>query len=384
MKLIGYGSFGCVVSPPVKTNVIKTYIQYTNKVSNDVGKLFKSRDDAYEEFTNELNNYLNRSKELATYEKLTVKLKGANSVSKIRDIDTLRCLIDLDEDDYIENEEINNYSKETFHQLIYEYGGLSLKHLACKTIRSITFMQMFKNLLTVFKDYQDAGYVHFDINNGNILINDKKMSLIDFGFETKLEEVYVESNIHRLSHSYWFYPPEFRLYKSYVRGYSSNDNNKMYQRVIDFSCDNMLDFFKSKFGQHKFDIFTERQIKCNVSSVWKTFDPSELDPTKIDIYAIGVNLYIHRRCIVFSSDQEKEDYNNLVRGFVHPNYKKRFSIDQGLKSIDDFIKKYSIGGSNKKKKDLKLRFVKPKKSEKGEKGELITYVIYTARHQNII
>lgn len=385
MKLIGSGSFGCVVSPPVETNVVKTYIKYSDKASSDVGKLFKSRDDAYEEFENELNNYLERSKEVSTYDKLTVKLKGANSASNIRDDETLRCLIDLDDDDYIEKQELKSYSKETFHQLIYEYGGQPLKELACKTIRSIKFLQMFRDLLNVYKDYQSAGYVHFDLNGGNILINEKKMSMIDFGFETKLKDVYVEDNIHRLSHKYWFYPPEFRLYRAHIRGYSPKDNKIRTQRVVDFSSDNILSLFKSsRFIKNSFDLFTERQIKCNVNSLWKTFDPNELDPTKIDIYAFGVNLYMYRRCIQFSSDEEKEDYNNLVRGLINPNYKKRFSIEKTLNVVDNLIKKYSTGGSKKNKKDLKLRYVKPKKNEKAEEGEIITYVIYTARHQNII
>ena len=41
-KLLDSGSYGCVVIPPIKSNIIEVKKPYTNKKHDDIGKIFKT------------------------------------------------------------------------------------------------------------------------------------------------------------------------------------------------------------------------------------------------------------------------------------------------------------------------------------------------------
>jgi hypothetical protein len=55
------------------------------------------------------------------------------------------------------------------------------------------------------------------------------------------------------------------------------------------------------------------------------------DYSKIDVYAIGVNLYMIRDKIIFSNTKEYNDFNYLIKKMIEPNHKKRFSISEVIK-----------------------------------------------------
>ena len=139
-KLIGDGSYGCVIQPPIMKNIKKTYIKYTDKNKKDVGKIFKINYKSYNEFDKELKIFLQRYKTIKDFDKLSIKLKGANSISTINKYDELYdCLIDNKRYDSSLNDKDNVY------QIIYEYAGTNLHDLKCKTINFNKFTNMLYN-----------------------------------------------------------------------------------------------------------------------------------------------------------------------------------------------------------------------------------------------
>lgn len=320
-KLIGDGSYGCVIQPPINKNIKKNYIKYTDKNKYDVGKIFKINYKSFHEFNKELQIFIKRYKTIKNFDKLSIKLKGANSISTINKYDELyECLIDNKKYDSSLNNNI-------VYQIIYEYAGTNLHDLNCKTINFNKFTNMLYNFFLAFKEYQLAGFCHSDINYGNILISNEKLSLIDFGLEKKLNKIYNKNNYGMLQHKYVFYPPELILYILYIE-------NKKYtnDKLLYYSTKNIINIFdKNSYGN--FDLYTKKKIYEDILDFWNIFDIKKLDPKKIDIYSLGINFYIFRKCIKFNNKNELKKYNNLLKNMINMNVTKRFDVDQILKYI---------------------------------------------------
>jgi len=321
-KLIGDGSYGCVIQPPIMKNIKKTYIKYTDKNQKDVGKIFKINYKSYNEFDKELKIFLERYKTIKDFDKLSIKLKGANSILTIKKYKELyECLID--------NKKYDSYSdtNDIVYQLIYQYAGTNLHDLNCKTINFNKFSYMLYNFFLAFKEYQLAGFCHSDINYGNILISNEKLSLIDFGLEKKLNKIYNINNFGMLQHKYAFYPPELRLYLLYIE-------NKKYtiEKILHYSTKNIISiFYKDSYG--KFDLYTKHEIYKDILDLWNKFDVKKLDPKKIDIYSLGINFYIFRKCIKFNNKNELKKYNILLKNMINMDFTKRYDVDEILKYI---------------------------------------------------
>ena len=334
-KLIGDGSYGCVIQPPIIKNIKKTYIKYTDKNKKDIGKIFKINFKSFYEFNKELTIFIQRYKNIKNFDKLSIKLKGANSISTVHKYHELyECLIDNKRYDNSLND------KDIVYQLIYQYAGTSLYDLNCKTINFNKFSYMLYNFFLAFKEYQLAGFCHSDINYGNILISNEKLSLIDFGLEKKLNKIYNINNFAMLQHKYVFYPPELRLYILY------NENKKYNnEKLLYYATKNIINIFhKDNYGN--FDLYTKDEIYKDILNVWNTFDLKKLDPKKIDIYSLGINFYIFRKCIKFNNKNELKKYNFLLKNMINMNFTKRFDVDEILKYI---VNNFNIKDINNKK-----------------------------------
>ena len=334
-KLIGDGSYGCVIEPPIMKNIKKTYIKYTDKNEKDIGKIFKINYKSYNEFDKELKIFVKRYKTIKLFDKLSIKLKGANSISTINKHDELyECLIENKRYDSSLNK------NDIVYQLIYEYAGTNLHDLKCKIINFNKFANMLYNFFLAFKEYQLAGFCHSDINYGNILISNEKLSLIDFGLEKSLNKIYNKNNFGMLHHKYIFYPPEFKLYILYIQNKKYANNKLLY-----YSTKNIINIFdKDNYGN--FDLYTKNEIYKDILQLWKKFDLNKLDPKKIDIYSLGINFYIFRKCIKFNNKDELKKYNNLLKNMINMDVTKRFDVDQILKYI---VNNFNIKDINNKK-----------------------------------
>jgi serine/threonine protein kinase len=232
ISLLGSGTYGCVISNPIsnKNYIIKEYIPYCDIDKNDVGKIYKKRDeneDDEESFNEELDILL-KIKKIDPFNYFTVKLKGAfnfhgNVIAHEEDL--LRSL---------EVEVKNNIINETFFQIILENGGMNFYNL--DNISYKKFLKLFKRLLQGMIKLNENKLVHTDIKPDNILITKTKINLIDFGCMVPAKDVYNKEYYGRLSAFYRFYPPEFFI-ASILLKCKNNISKKL---------DNVLNIMKKK------------------------------------------------------------------------------------------------------------------------------------------
>ena len=305
-KLIGSGTYGCVVKPPIKNNIVNIKKKYTNKENDDVGKLFKTTKNVIKEAINEYMTYKKSVENIKYYNKIAPKIKGYNIISSIDNNDINSCIINNNNDNYI-------------HQLIYENAGITFKDYPFYELNYKKLIKMIKDFFTYFEYYVKAGKIHNDINNGNIMIKNNRIVLIDFGLEKDKKTIFDKKYSKFFNHDYIFYSPEFRLLYLQLEQHSKDVN-------VHFGFSNFKDLINPLYGN--FDIMTKKYILKEIESLINDFST---DYSKIDIFSIGVNLYLIRDKIIFDTKKEYNDYNYLIKKMIEPNHKKRFSISEIIK-----------------------------------------------------
>ena len=353
-KLIGSGSYGCVVQPPYNKNVLKVYKDYVKQEKTDIGKIFKSANDD-SEFRKEYEQYT-RLMKIPKFEKLSVPMKGANRVL-LKDVNSeiQECV-----EEYLTQNELK------VDQIIYEYGGRSIKDLTSK-IKYGTFMRMFYELLDAFEPFcMEKDRLHGDISYGNILINDKKLSIIDFGFEQSQTGFFTNNNNKSFfNHLYIFYPPEYKIsYGLYM------NNSRKIDDLLKIGLEN-YNYTLKKFPRFN-DVFTETQILRQMQSVlapskidktMATVERKDFKPELIDIYSICMVMFTMIDNIEFNNLDEYKTLLQILRMGLNHDYKARCNVTEIKRKIGkldklDKIDKQMIGGY-----DLKLRFKRRNKNK---------------------
>lgn len=310
-KLIGSGNYGCVVTPPITTNIVEVKKVYTNKASDDVGKLFKTTNDVLKEVYSEYMSYKNAVESIEYYVNIVPKIKAYNIISKIDNNEINNCIINYHNDNLI-------------HQLIYENAGKTFRDYSFYQLNYKKLFKMLKTFFTYFEYYIKAGKIHNDINRDNIMIKNNKILLIDFGLEKDRKTIFDDKYSYFFKHKYIYYPPEYRL--CYLKERINVKANA--KANINFGFSNFKDLMNPSYG--KFDIMTKEYILEEISSLLNNFST---DYAKIDIFSIGVNLYLIRNKIIFNSPKEYDSFNYLIKKMLEPNHKKRFSIAEIIKYI---------------------------------------------------
>ena len=352
-KLIGSGSYGCVVQPPYNKNVLKQYKEYKAQdvVKSDIGKLFKSSMDDIE-FRKEYEQYT-RLEQIPKFDDLSVKMKGANRV----------LLKDINEE--IEECVNENYTQNEIKvdQIIYEYGGRSIKDLTSK-IQYKVVIKMFYDLLDAFEPFSmEKRRLHTDISYGNILINDKKLSIIDFGFEQSQEGFFInDRNKSFFKHLYIFYPPEYKI--SY--GLMTNPDRNI-DDLLKIGLTNYNDVIK-RYPRFK-DVFTEKQIMRQMKSALApsqkdksiaTVQRKDFKPELIDIYSICMVIFTMIDNIDFDNLEEYKKLLEILRLGLNHDYKARCNVTMIKRKLGKITNvEKQIGGYN-----LKLRFKRRKKPQR--------------------
>ena len=73
---------------------------------------------------------------------------------------------------------------------------------------------------------------------------------------------------------------------------------------------------------------SKKYILQEISNLLNNFN---VDYKKIDIYAIGVNLYLFRNKLIFNNETELKEFNYLIKKMIEPNPINRFSISEIIK-----------------------------------------------------
>ena len=306
-KLLDSGTYGCVVIPPIQENILKIKKTYKDKKKDDIGKIFKIDLDAKKEAVKEYNTFVDSSRKIKYYKEIVPEIKGYNILSHIDNNEINDCIL------------AKNNGKKEIHQLIYRNAGTTFYDLPYNFMTFKKFIKAFQLFCKKFKYYIEYGKVHTDINEANIMLNNNTIMLIDFGLEKNKNTLYNKKNLRFFKHHYPYYPPEFRyLYLHYTK------SNKSIKDKVNFVYENF-----ELLNQHfTFNLMSEDYIKQEIEQLILNL---QLDYKKMDIFALGINLFQIRDKIQFANIDELKRFNYLVKKMIEPNPSKRFSIIEVIK-----------------------------------------------------
>lgn len=258
-KLISKGSYGCTVNPPYN-NFEEIIIPYKDKSKNDIGKIYKTSNDAKNEFYSELKILL-KIQEIDKNNIFTVKLKGANLINKnnINSTSIRHCIFSHNT---VSND--NDNDNDMCYQIILENGGDIIHHI--KKISFLKFIKMFKNFLIGIKLLHDNNLIHNDMHELNILISNKKLNLIDFGLSRNIDTFFSKNN-HNWGTQHLYFPPElFICYHLY--NYKDDKELFIKKLVILFNSKILKKFiYEYNDGSHTDMAQTSNSIKSFISNI---------------------------------------------------------------------------------------------------------------------
>ena len=322
-KLIGQGSYGCVVTPPIsKSEILIEYLKYTNKKKTDVAKLFitDGSEDGNSDFLTEYKLFNEITKKIDPEHKFTVEMKGAYKSKNKKLSDKI----------------YNCVNDNTYYEIIFENGGTELYDIK-KKICLCKFLKKFEVLINGLQILHKNKILHRDIKPNNILINNKKISLIDFGLSIYKKDTYNSENIHFLTHNSPFYPPEFMVmyhvlkkrqdilkkckddYENINNDFSIFQNLEAYEKYENGSINK-----EKRFKELKEFLFNNKNYVKNIKE----------NVEKVDVYSIGITLLVIEDKIQFKNEKEKEIYNILIEKCINFNILKRFNCNDILNYIN--------------------------------------------------
>ncbi len=320
MPLIGEGNYGCVFKPYItcknsNKNLNKNLNRNANKNTpiQKVGKIFADN----LEFNNEKEIAKVISK-IDPFNEFTTPLYEDCNVNTFKNSNSA-------DDCHLINTKIQGQ----YYQLIYKYGGISLKEiLKIPGSRSKFFILLSKlrPVLVGLEKLYKLKYIHQDIKPPNILFDTKKIYLIDFGIMTPTNEIYTSDNMYVLRYNYPYYPPEYKLFV-----YKTNTFNTFYKNFLE-----NFDFIFNIGGQradllekikHILNIDIEKELYILYSKRFSNIYATD----KIDIYSLGIVLFE----LLIWADIKDQKIIDFVKGMIEFDYTKRYTFKELIKKYDE-------------------------------------------------
>lgn len=197
VKILGSGSYGCVIHPAIKTNVLDTDEQLSD---GSVSKIFKEAAD--------------RNKEIRNIRRITERVKNAEQYIVIP-IGTS----DIDTETLSKLPELEKVMNKMMYQIVFREKGITLyeyvrKHfIVDNTITAQKILDLLKILINVAKGIQNLSkqnILHRDIKDSNIIVTEEGQGkLIDFGTSVEYTSYFSDTLIDE---SYSLWPPENNLW----------------------------------------------------------------------------------------------------------------------------------------------------------------------------
>jgi serine/threonine protein kinase len=340
--LLSSGSYGCVYSPPLPCDMEPA----KKPQSTDISKVFATQEEAESEW--QKSTLLKSIDPKQTY-LLYPRIQCTTSAQAIQanDIAGKECPLFKNQTD----------PQARFSQLISSNGGKPLYDYMAdmyQTGNPITMIDYLKLLLQIGKGIQllnSKGYCHHDIKPNNILVDTNGIPrIIDFGF--LMEYKIIPSDKNRfLEKNYWIHPPEYWVMNKKIKGDSIKPLEK-YQYIM-----NRLNQYNSVFSEKDKSEIIQWYIyfwpsQCDIEQAYlKAMTGDTLGmmsssdyPYYVDVYSMGIMMmYMVQFVDEFNDTNFMETdafktYKTIVRGAMHPDLQKRYSISKVLKLVRTLVR----------------------------------------------
>ena len=355
LRYVGAGSYGCVMSPPISESslVLKEYVPYLNRDNTDVGKVFiKGEKDFKDELV-----ILKKIDKIDPSADFTVKLKGALEMSKkvLKFHPTItNCL----------ERSITHTARQTvLQQIILSDGGVSVESREY-TLHYHDFLKKLAKFLKGMIVLQENDICHRDMSTRNVLINNRQISLIDFGLACNIDDIYIptSSALRILSFkSYRFYPPEFYIaYIMLSHRHQFEGNKQAFDKFVDTIYDKMKEqyYFEQKYLLNNISLLYDYEygIRAFIDTikhmgVTKCSEIFNRDiALKADVFSLSYTILELSKNIYYTSDSDKIFVDYIYKKCKKANVFERITFKELYEIVENEItkKSYVMGGKTNK------------------------------------
>lgn len=347
--IIGFGTYSIVISPPIANHTTEVK-KYENPQKNDVCKIFRTEQDCRDDFQDEVY-MLNKIASIPDYTNFTVQFKGASIFDVSEVSNDSRILKHIMQDDYYSlYKRIFSNTYKQLYEITFGNGGTCINKLTQK-IEFAKFIsiisQFYKGILTLHEN----DIIHRDIKPTNVLYDEDKLNIIDFGLACDINDVYDFHKSHFLLHCHYpFNPPEFYM-ASHLYGNVLQNNNDFDECLKDtfsiFREDN--ETFKKYFASHIYDPIGKPMttIEMYASAFHEMFEDIKKRNLKItdeiftkdmaqkaDVFATSFVVKNLKKYIVFQNDEQIDFYETLYEMTCNLNPYRRSNVPEILQFIN--------------------------------------------------
>ena len=338
-KLIGEGSYGCVIKPSVPCDKDKeVYVNSINK--NRISKIFKEDgpDFLFEKATAKKLAKIDEHEQffIYPYESCSINRTTLNKINPRNE-----CIDEVDPTLTKIPQMILPYAGYNLYELFNNYSGAYKTNMSDPIkFPANVWIIMLQNLFLGIQLLIKNNIIHQDIYASNILYNpnDHKLRFVDFGLSLDSNKIFNLSN-ERLTYPYHCYPPEYMfsiLFKNKIY-------NPLFESIFNLWMDSYICPNINTPDCYKYypEYLNNDQLKYELKIVLQDYINDPLNWLSrmskythlLDLYAIGMLcIDVHER-LDFSilSKSQYERYKTLVLGLMNPNYHKRFGFDKSYK-----------------------------------------------------
>jgi serine/threonine protein kinase len=218
-----------------------------------------------------------------------------------------------------------------------KYGGITLKDYLIKhTNGGLDILTYFKPIMENLVSMKKKEFIHRDLSNTNILIDEKthQMTIIDFQmavsinllFEKKIDEKGNDINHIINTASYRYFPYDLKI------GQKSSNIHTCQERI---KLIEQMDYFDDRFDDIKFPdelsiLNDKKQIQQSIRDSLE-YDSFNIEiGQKIDTYSIGLVLFTIVESLHFEHELIKKKLYTLISHMMDPHVFRRYSPENAL------------------------------------------------------
>lgn len=341
LKLLGEGSFGCVVSHPLECSGKEIIVSTKhNPNMKQVSKLFYEKN----KFENEVRLGRMVKKIDPSEKRILVPIKGCevsrrtihkpsniNAISKCENLASITSTQNITKSSIYDN----TLALNKIWQLTMPYAGKEFDTSLKKYKNPISVRSLAKIILPLFEALvmlKEKRMVHQDIKNANVLIHNRKAILIDYSLMLPFDDIYVENNYNRLKRRYRPFPPEYFMasiiikHKSDFKHMKSMEVKESITERYKNHLENIQHYFAPYYTLNElYELSNYGSLMIIALSNYKKFVEFA---DKIDIFSVGTMLTDSYDLI--ATPFSHPDYIVLMRGILHPDPRQRMSAEDAL------------------------------------------------------